>query len=292
LQSVAARPRGPADIQSRTAPALRREAPRAVATSFAWATWAIRAGLVIGLAAASAGILRFGLHPADILPTIDQLTVKAGLGVNQIAVTGFKNTLSDDIFGALQIDKAGSILAYDATAARKRLESLDWVQSAQVTRALPDGLTVTIRERVPFAVWQHHQLMFLIDADGRTLEPTSRADHKQLPLVVGTGADASAHEFLAELQRHPMILGRMEAAIRVADRRWDIELKDAPRLLLPEEGLRAALSKVEQLQAEERIFERRVAAIDLRVADRISVRVLPDSPKAPYRVPRTRSGGV
>ena len=53
---------------------------------------------------------------------------------------------------ALKIEQAGSILAYDVAAARQRLEKLDWVQSAQVTRALPDGLTVTIRERAPFEV--------------------------------------------------------------------------------------------------------------------------------------------
>lgn len=247
---------------------------------------------MVGLAASSAGLLRYGFHPTDIVRTTDQLTVGAGLGINQIAVTGFKNTLTDDIFGALKIDQSGSILAYDVAAARQRLERLDWVQSAQVTRALPDGLTVSIRERTPFAVWQHHQLMFLIDADGRTLEPASRAEHKDLPLVVGDGADASARNLMAELQRHPAILARMEAAIRVGDRRWDLQLRDAPRLKLPEEGLPGALALVDKLQTEERLFDRRIAAVDLRVPDRVAFQVIPDTPKAQSRVPLTRSGGV
>ncbi len=292
MQSIAARPQGPADIQSRRQPAPRRTGAGAVAIPFEFSKWALRTVLVAGLAGVSAGLLRYGFHPAVILQTADQLTVKAGLGINQIAVTGFKNTLSDDIFGALQIEKSGSLLAYDTTAARKRLESLGWVQSAQVTRALPDGLNIAIRERTPYAVWQHKQLMFLIDADGRTLEPTSRADHKDLPLVVGAGADAAARDLMAELQRHPIILARMDAAVRVGDRRWDLELHDAPRLMLPETGLRTALLEVVKLQADERIFERRVAAIDLRLPDRISFRLLPDTVKAPSRVPRTRSGGV
>ncbi len=248
--------------------------------------------MVVGLAASSAGLLRHGFHLTDILLATDQLSVGAGLGINQIAVTGFKNTLPDDIFSALKIEQAGSLLAYDIAAARKRLESLDWVQSAQVTRALPDGLTVSIRERAPFAVWQHRQLMFLIDADGRTLEPTSRADHKDLPLVVGDGADASARDLMAELRRHPTILARMDAAIRVGDRRWDLQLIDAPRLLLPEEGVPAALAWVETMQDQERLFDRRIAAIDLRVADRLAFRITPETAKSPSRVPRIRSGGV
>ena len=292
MQSIAARPQGRADIQSRRPAALRRPAARAVATPFVWSTWVFRASLVTSLAAASAGLLRYGFHPMDLLQSVDQLTVRSGLGINQIAVTGFKNTLSEDIFGALQVEKSGSILAYDTAAARKRLEGLDWVQSADVTRALPDGLTVTIRERVPYAVWQHKHLMFLIDADGRTLEPTSRAAHADLPLVVGDGADSTARELMAELQRHPLILARMDAAVRVGDRRWDLELHDAPRLLLPEDGLRAALAQVEKLQADLRIFDRRVSTIDLRVSDRVSFRVLPEPSNTAPRGPRTQRGGV
>ena len=292
MQSITARPQGPAAIQSRRPVAHQRGASRAVATPFDFATWALRASLVIGLAASSAGLLRYGFHPADILRGADQLTVSAGLGVNQIAVTGFRNTLPDDIFAALKIEQAGSLLAYDTIAAQKRLENLDWVQSAQVTRALPDGLTVAIRERAPFAVWQHRQLMFLIDADGRTLEPTSRAEHKNLPLVVGDGADGSARDLMAELRRHPTILARMDAAIRVGDRRWDLQLTDAPRLLLPEEGAPAALAWVEKMQDQERLFDRRVSVIDLRVADRLAFRVTPETAKSPSRVPRTQRGGV
>jgi cell division protein FtsQ len=292
LQSIAASPQARADIQSRRPPAQKRKGTRAVATPLDWSTWAMRAALVVSLAGTSAGLLRYGFHPLDALATAERFSVGAGLGINQIAVTGFKNTLPDDIFGALKVRPAGSILAYDTGAARQRLEKLDWVQSAQVTRALPDGLNVTIRERVPFAVWQHHQLMFLIDQDGRMLEPASRAEHRELPLVVGDGADASARELMAQLEDHPIIYARLEAAIRVAGRRWDLQLKDAPKLMLPADGVAAALAWVEQMQDQERLFDRRVAAIDLRVPDRFVFRVLPDTAKVPSRVPRPRSGGV
>ena len=259
---------------------------------FAFGSWALRALLVGGLAGASAGVLRYGLHPSDIFKAGETLTVSAGLGINQVSVTGFKNTLSDDIFQALRTDQAGSILVYDTAAARLRLQNLAWVQSAQVTRALPDGLTVTLRERTPFAVWQYHQLMFLIDAEGRTLEPTSRGEHKQLPLVVGAGADASARELMTSLARHPGILVRLEAAVRVANRRWDLELKDAPSLLLPEQGMDVALSTVEVMQRDERVFDRRLAAIDLRVAGRIAFRVVPEAPRAAARATQVHSGGA
>ena len=148
--------------------------------------------------------------------------MSAGLGINQINVAGFRNTLSDDIFAALHTASGGSLLSYDAVAAKARLEALPWVASAEITRTLPDGLDVSIRERRAFAVWQHRQLMFLIDADGRTLEPTSRAEHRKLPLIVGDGAEAAAHDLLDILQAHPAILGRLEAAVFVGQRRWDL----------------------------------------------------------------------
>ena len=238
-------------------------------------------GVVIA-AVAAGGALAFksGFSILSVGRTADALAVTAGLGVNQIAVTGSRNTLSDDIFAALHLDQPGSLLVYDTAAARSRLETLPWVETAQVTRVLPDGLEITIRERQPFAVWQHKQLMFLVDADGRTLEPAARADHTDLPLVVGDDADAGAHGLMEMLHRFPAVASRLEEAVRVGGRRWDLRLKNAPTLMLPENAPADALVWVERMDREERLFERRLAAIDLRVPGRVVFQLASELPAA------------
>ena len=240
----------------------------------------LRALAIAGLAACCALILKFGLTVEGTLQAADALAVKFGLGVGQISVSGSRNTLSDDIFAALELERAGSVLTYDTAAARSRLEALPWIETAQVSRTLPDGLDVSIRERRPFAVWQHRQLMFLIDAEGRTLEPTARTDHMELPLVVGEDADGGARELVDMLGAAPLIHERLLAAVRVGGRRWDLQLKDAPTLMLPEEGPARALAWIERMDREERLLERRVAAIDMRVAGRVAFRLSPEAPTA------------
>ena len=245
----------------------------------------LRGAVVVALAACCALTVKFGLPVAHAARSFDALAVRAGLGVDQIAVVGFRNTLSEDILSALNADASISILTYDTMAAKARLETLPWIESAEVSRSLPDGLDVSIRERRPFAVWQHKQLMFLIDAEGRTLEPTSRGEHRNLPLVVGDGAEMAAGELLKILSGHPAILGRLEAAIFVGGRRWDLQLKDAPRLLLPEQDARHALDWADRMQQDERLFDRRVAVIDLRVTGRVAFQIAPD---AVVRKPESR----
>lgn len=242
------------------------------------------------LAASCALVFKFGIPLAEAARAADALAIKAGLGINQIAISGSRNTLSDDIFAALRLEQAGSLLTYDPASARNRLEALPWVETAEVTRTLPDGLDVNIRERRPFAVWQHLQLMFLIDAEGRTLEPTARVDHKDLPLVVGEDADSGAVQLLAVLAKHPGIRDRLLAAVRVGGRRWDLQLKDAPTLMLPEDGMADTLVWVERMDREERLLERRLAAIDLRVSGRVAFRLAPELPVAGGKLGARPSG--
>lgn len=244
------------------------------------------------LAAGAAAALKLGVPLRTIAHGADAAAVRLGLGVNQIAVTGAQHALSDDIFAALQLDQAGSLLSYDIAGARSRLEALPWVEKAQLSRSLPDGLDVTIRERQPFAVWQHKQIMFLIDAAGHTLEPVPRSAYPDLPLVVGDGADASASGLFDLLNLHPAIRGRLVAAVRVGGRRWDLQLQDAPTLMLPEERAGEALTLVERLQKDERLFERRIAAVDLRVEGRIAFQVAPEPSLAPVKPAPHPAGGA
>ena len=269
----------------RTSSSLRQTANRNVARRI------LAASTVAGLACVGAAGLKFGLPIAAAGRLGNDLAVKIGLGVNQIAVTGSRNTLSDDIFACLQLEHPGSLLTYDTTGARTCIEALPWVATAGVSRSLPDGIEVAVRERLPLAVWQHRQLMFLIDADGRTLEPTSRADHQDLPLVVGEQADAAARDLLDMLKSHGAISSRLIAAVRVGGRRWDLTLKGAPVLLLPEVDPAKAVAWVERMDKDERILERRVAAIDLRVEGRVAFRLAPDATVA-LKKPGTRQPGA
>lgn len=241
---------------------------------------------VVACAAGLALAARSGASARQTLAALDRQVAAAGLGVDQVAITGFSHALPDDLVSALKLDVPASLLSYDTRTAQARLEQLAWVKSARVVRVLPNMLDVSVVERQPSAVWQHRQMLFLIDAEGRTLEPAVRSEHAELPLLVGEGADSTAADLLLLLQRYPLVGHRLEAAVRVGGRRWNLRLRDGPELMLPEDGVEAALAFVEKAEHEDRLLARRIASVDLRVASRVTFRLSAPAPGAtPAAVP-------
>ncbi len=239
----------------------------------------------IAIASMTAAALWFGMPvslptQAGLMAQVDRLLIAGGLGLEQIAVTGTRKTSVDEVFAALELDNARSIIRYDLAAARLRLQELPWVRAAELTRTLPDGLTVRIEERLPFAVWQNRQLLFVIDHEGRTLDPIGPKDYPRLPVMVGAGAAEAAPQLLTALAEHPRINALLGSAQRIGNRRWTLKLRSGPEVLLPATArngdtsqLKLALVRLEQLLGEDRLMERAVTSVDLRLEGQLTFRL-------------------
>lgn len=203
---------------------------------------------------------------------LDGIAADAGLEITQVSVTGLGRALPADVFAAIEGVRGRSILGFDAGAAKAALEALPWIKSATISRALPGELTIRIAERQPFAIWQNRQMPFLIDEEGRTLEPVAPSDHPELPVVAGAGAAEDARTVLALLARYPAIGNRVAAAVRVAGRRWTLKLRNGPDILLAADNPASSLERLAALQQAHKILERRVTAIDLRQRGQIVLR--------------------
>jgi cell division protein FtsQ len=59
----------------------------------------------------------------------------------------------------------------------------------------------------------------------------------------------------------------------VADRRWNLRLKNGIDVRLPETNVEQALDRLVALDREKKILSRDVLAIDLRLPDRVTVRL-------------------
>jgi cell division protein FtsQ len=232
----------------------------------------------LGLAVGTAGALRSNPDP---LGSIDLMLVAAGLGIDEIGISGYSHTSADDIFRALEVERPQSLLSYDAQAAQARIARLAWIGTVEIDRALPGRLSVRIAERLPYAVWQHHGMLFLIDSEGRELQPIGPAEYRLLPMVAGAGAASRAREILTLVTRHPEVASRFEVAVRVADRRWTLRLKGGIEVLLPERDAEKALELVSSAQAEERLLDRAIARIDMRVPGQMTLGLQPGA--APLR---------
>jgi cell division protein FtsQ len=91
--------------------------------------------------------------------------------------------------------------------------------------------------------------------------------------VVGEGAEYAAAEFLSVLARYPDIAGRLEASVLVAQRRWTLHLKDGIEVLLPEADPERGLKTLVDLAQNNKLLTRDIVAVDLRLTDRVTVRL-------------------
>lgn len=208
--------------------------------------------------------------------SIDRFTnakaVAAGLEVRRVTVMGRDQLDPHDILEAIGPVIGISILQVDLDAARSRVESLGWVRSASVRRLLPDTLQVSVLERSPSAVWQMSGKLQLIDQTGAIIREVSAYEFANLPLIVGAGAPDAASEVLTALSAHEEIKAMTAALVRVSERRWNMRLRNAADIKLPEEDLPRALATVARLQAADGLLDQGIEYIDLSDPERMVIR--------------------
>ena len=206
----------------------------------------------------------------------------AGLRLARIEVEGRVHTDDALLLAAVGARRGDPMLEIDPEAVRARLKTLAWVREAEVRRRLPATLDIMLVERTPFAIWQHQGRHVVIDREGVVLAETDLAAFGPLPLVVGAGAATRAAEILDLVARNPVVNDRFRAAVRVADRRWNIRLSTGADVLLPEGAEAPALERLASLQASHALLDRGLAAVDMRLPDRLVLRPL-EAPEAPQQ---------
>jgi cell division protein FtsQ len=206
-------------------------------------------------------------------------TAGLGLRVAEIRVEGRATTDRATVLAALGARPGTPILAIDPLRAEKRLEALPWVSSAVIERRLPDTVDVRLVERRPLALWQHEGRLQLIDDVGSVI-PVTRLDRfAKLPLVVGPDAATDAAALLAMLAKEPDLDRRVTAAVRVGGRRWNLRIDGRIDVLLPADDPAAAWAALAHVERSSAILDRDVGAVDMRLPDRLIVRVTPQAPK-------------
>ncbi len=199
------------------------------------------------------------------------ITQKARFAVKDIIVEGRQQTGKEALSAALGIGADAAILSFDPNAAQARIAKLPWVATVVVERLLPDTVYVKLTERQPMARWQHEGHVIVIDAQGLPLPDASLEQFANLPLVVGADASTEAKELLDVISSYPAVSEKMTAAVWVGGRRWDLHLSPQVTVRLPESRLDSALKLLSTLITQKNVLERDIAAIDLRMPDRLII---------------------
>lgn len=210
---------------------------------------------------------------------IGRFSADAGLAIRTVVIVGREKTPEPLLTAAIGAVQGRSILTYSITDARTRIESIAWVRSAIVERVLPDKIRVVLNERRPFAVWQNQGKFTLIDQAGNKVTDSDFENFvDKLPLVVGLGAPLAAGSLIKSFNEYPVLSGRLVAAVRVGERRWDLCMTSGANVLLPEGAEPAALARLAELQTSKALLDRPLQEIDLRLPDRLRLRPMAEGP--------------
>src|SRR3954454_15174406 len=234
-----------------------------------------------GTVAVILGSLAYGAVKGDHISTVveafkdvrDAAANAAGFRIVSVALAGQHHISREDVLAAAGVTDTTSLLFLDVEQTRERLKSNPWIADATVLKLYPGELQIGIKEREAFALWQKEGRVSVIADDGTVLEPYVAPQLLRLPLVVGSGAQTRAKEFLALLAPYPELRDVVRAAVLVGERRWNLRLKNAIDVELPEAKIADALEKLVAFDREKNLITRDIVLIDLRLPDRITVRL-------------------
>jgi len=233
-------------------------------------------GAVVFLGIAAADQLDHGSRLSGALLAS---TAAAGLTVQVLDVEGRQMTTPDEILAAVGTKRGAPIFGVNPAMAKQQLEALPWVRTAAVERQLPGRVFIKLTERKPLALWQRHGKMVLIDQDGVVVATEHLERYANLLLVVGDDAPKHAESLIEILGTQPDLMKKIEAAVWINDRRWNLKLDSGIDIELPEEGVADAWTHLAAIDRDHGLLARDIERVDLRLADRVVVKVAPEATK-------------
>ncbi len=215
----------------------------------------------------------------------DRVQSRPEFMISEMVVSGTNEDLAAQVTAALPMDFPVSSFELDLETMRRAVEVLDGVRSARVRVGDLGTLAVDVTPRVPVALWRDGDTLRLIDEDGVFAGLiVARADRLDLPLIAGSGAQDHIVEALALYNDAKPLHARLRGLVRMGERRWDIVMDRDQRIMLPAEGAVGALDRVIVLQQARDLLDRDVAVVDMRNADRPTLRMNKEAADALRRV--------
>jgi cell division protein FtsQ len=132
------------------------------------------------------------------------------LVVRHVQVAGDHRVTGAQVRAAAGIRPGTPLARLDGAGIAARVERLAWVQSARVSRSWPDGVTITVQERVPALAVADGAQFEVVDIGGVVLW-TSAARPARLPLLRSAPAQLRGS---AVVRAAVMVMDDLPAAVR------------------------------------------------------------------------------
>lgn len=220
-----------------------------------------------------------------------QIETRPEFMVNELIVEGASMGVEEDIREIFPFDLPSSSFDIDLEHVRNMIVGLPAVAEASVRVRQGGVLVAQVKEREPVVVWRTWDGLGLVDRDGFVVsEIASRLERADLPVIAGKGGSKDVGGALAILQAAAPLGDRVKGLVRMGERRWDVVMDRGQRILLPEENPVRALERVIVLDEVQDMLERDVVVVDMRLAERPTVRMNEHAVEEWWRVTEMMAG--
>ncbi|MGL4439799.1 MAG: cell division protein FtsQ/DivIB [Bosea sp. (in: a-proteobacteria)] len=203
-----------------------------------------------------------------------------GLGMDRITISGLMELDEHEVLQAAGINPRGSLAFFDVSEARQRLEAQPLIREANVRKLYPGELTIQLKEREAFALWQLNGEISIISSDGTVIDKMRDGRFAHLPLVVGPGANKRVRDYVVLLAEAGSLKKEIRGATLVSERRWTLKLQNGLDVRLPEENADEAVRRLARLAREQKLIDKDIISIDMRQPDRVTVRLTEEAAAA------------
>ncbi|WP_243368471.1 cell division protein FtsQ/DivIB [Fundidesulfovibrio soli] len=131
------------------------------------------------------------------LTTIEYFTIR------DLQITGINRMSREDVVAQAELTQGQNLLAVNMENVESLLMRNPWIESAQVTRVLPDTLRISVTEREPSYLVQYEESLCYADGEGRIIDKVQADKFVSLPQV----------EVESGMERHLPLLEQLRQAL-------------------------------------------------------------------------------
>ena len=192
--------------------------------------------------------------------------------VRRVLVEGaFQRVAPPEVETAVATAARGGLASVDLRQIRARVERIEWVDDAVVTRVWPDAIRVVVHEQVAAARWNDSGLL---NARGELFIRNARYVPPELPLLEGPdGTEVDVAQLYLEAQGRLLEAGLRLTGVRLDERgAWELQLGDGLQVRLGRQAVHERLERFIRL-ASPMVAKRtaEISYVDMRYTNGFSV---------------------
>jgi cell division protein FtsQ len=143
-----------------------------------------RTQYLLGIVKIVSGLLLVAAMSFAFIFSYDLFTQSEFFSTRKISVKGCERLKHQEVIDQAKLEPGLNIFSVNLTTTRKRLLAHPWISEADVSREIPEGIHIRIREHEPLAIIDMGR-KFLLNRKGEIFKEWHRADPVSLPVVYG-----------------------------------------------------------------------------------------------------------